>query len=85
MENSLGFKVGDIITAYKKGYHECISITEREQWTPLVEYVPLYNAEGKPINAKRKSDECDAGYCRLAKDVAKELLETAQTVYDLLK
>lgn len=102
--DSLNFKVGDIIIAYKKGYHECISITDRWfikvqsdyvttapgpnvdcHYAPIVEYVQLYTAAGKPTNAKRKIDRCDGSFCKLAKEVAKQLLDEAQHVYDLLK
>ena len=65
------FKVGDIITAYHKGYHRITLIEDRQQSntgrykgtdSPLIHYTCILDSNGQPSKARK--NECDALYCR---------------------
>ena len=58
-------KVGDLITAYHKGYHEIVTFEERDDCAPLVHFKTRFKSDGKPANSKRIMC-CDMGYCRHA-------------------
>lgn len=64
-------KVGDIVRAYKPGYHRITKIEEREARyiTPLIHYKPLLN--GKGGKARNEEDSCDAAYCIKASEPIK--------------
>lgn len=58
-------KTGDLITAYHKGYHEIVTIEERNDCAPLVYFKTRFKSDGEPTNSK-KIMMCDMGYCRHA-------------------
>lgn len=51
-------KVGDITTAYEKGYHKILSIDERN----LVHYVRVISEKGNKVSAKKEL-VCSSAYC----------------------
>jgi hypothetical protein len=56
------FKVGDIIVAYRSGYHQITRIYT-EYKTPQIEYVPRWTASLEPATRKTP-DACHIIYCR---------------------
>jgi len=68
-------KPGDMITAYRKGYHEFIKFEDRgNKVVPLVHYKQIYNENGKPCKPKIVF-QCDAAYCRRAIDYIEKAIE----------
>lgn len=68
-------KPGDMITAYRKGYHEFIKFEERgTEIVPLVHYKQIYNDNGKPCKSKTIY-QCDGAYCRRAIDDINKQIE----------
>ena len=68
-------KPGDLITAYKSGYHIFIKYEDRGKGeTPLAYYQKKYGVDGKPCKSK-KVLTCDASYCRMAVDRINEEIE----------
>jgi hypothetical protein len=78
-------KVGDLITAYHKGYWRVTKITPRrygendlkpegakagDEYDPLFTYEKVLSADFKPC--RKVAEECDASYC---KKVTKEQLD----------
>lgn len=93
-------KVGDIITAYHKGYHRLDRIEKRyitedllrydvykdkklgDEISPLFHYTTLLDSNGNP---KKKTQCCDAAFCRLATEsIADEIVELEERI-ELLK
>lgn len=71
------FKVGDIITAYHKGYFRLLSIERRykdsKEMSPLFSYEKIMDSNFKLITSKKKSIlECDARFCKVLKKSAVE-------------
>ncbi len=68
-------KVGDIISAYQKGFHRVTEIRDRgANATPLIGYETVARENG--TLAKTSSvKHCDASYCRHAAGVIKEEVE----------
>lgn len=79
-----GIKVGDIITAYHKGFWIVTSIEKRvtdlvdvdieddtQEGKPknsLIHYELVFDANFKPIGEKKEVGYCDSGYCRKIDD-----------------
>jgi hypothetical protein len=67
-------KVGDLITAYHKGYHRVTAVTRRfgpqyasnrsagDEQSPLITYDQVLDSNGK--QKKRAGLDCDAAFCR---------------------
>jgi hypothetical protein len=75
-----GFKPGDVITAYKKGYHVFVDYKQRGvKEAPLVIYQRVFNFNGKPSKGKKTS--CDAAYCRYATDfIEKKIVKLKEQI-----
>lgn len=56
-------EVGDIVTAYQKGWHRVIEIRPRKDSTPIIVYQRLMDSTGKLVSSKVFL-ECDASYCQ---------------------
>lgn len=75
-------KVGSLISAYHKGYHEVVSIKERTKQkdrtdSPIVYYRAKFDSGGKTISGKTLKC-CDATYCEpAANTILRELKEMA--------
>ena len=54
------FKVGDLITAYHKGYFRIIGIQERPSMRPLIHYSMVLDSKFRP---RKKFDCCDVNFC----------------------
>lgn len=82
---NLPFGVGDIITAYRKGYHKVTDIVPRyikqeypwltlegpgEEGSPLIVYQTIANDSGKRIKST-VTHNCDAHYCMKASEKIK--------------
>lgn len=79
------FQPGDLIIAYRKGYHEFIKYEDRGKTTaPLIYYKTIYNFNGKKCNSKT-IHTCDAAYCRHAKDHIIKSIQDKETEIGLLK
>jgi len=79
-----GFKPGDLITAYQSGYHEFVEYKERKDSVPLVIHKKRYDKKGKPKKSAFK--QCDAAYCRFAKDgIEKSIKEKLEEIEWLKK
>jgi len=76
---SNGVKVGDIITAYSKGYHRVVNIHRRfntkhdeemnfgkmgEEFNSIIEYKMVMDSKYK-LKKNGKTDSCDAEYCKV--------------------
>ena len=80
--------VGQLISAYHKGYHVVTRIEFREQddqpgkaASPILHYVKVLDDAGKPSKALKNS--CDASFCRkITLEIARQLQdEAAQRAY----
>lgn len=80
-------KVGDLITAYHKGFHEVkrlYSIPDgRGNECPQVDYEKRYNENGTVAKGQKKS--CSINYCTLAKDFIPERIKQLQEEIDNLQ
>ncbi len=60
-------KPGDMITAYKSGYHRVVRVEQREYLggpiAPLIHYLTVLSSKFKPVKSK-KEHRCDLFYCR---------------------
>lgn len=65
-------KVGDLVTAYEKGFHRVTEIKPRRKDTPLIMYVRVFGANGKPVSSKQHLG-CDAAYVRKASERLAEI------------
>lgn len=81
-------KVGDLITAYHKGYHIVTEVQERTKAidrtdSPLIHYNQIVDSTGKP--RKSKGLCCDAAFCRkvIFEDVVKQTKEAIQQAISL--
>lgn len=86
-------KVGDIITAYNKGYHKLEEIKERNDSTPLFFYSLFAKEDGTiRTNPKKIINSCDASHCRRASEIidaeiqeSENKLASLQNLKQLLK
>lgn len=87
-----GIKVGDLITAYHKGYWTVTSIEQRvvtkdeeeryqgragDPINSIIHYELAFDSKFKPSGKKKKTNACDASYCRKvdAKFIADQIKE----------
>lgn len=77
-------KVGDLIVAYRKGFHEITRIEPRRDHSPLVHYKERYMSNGKPSNRKT-IHTCCGGYCKRASEVLPERIKEAEDALTRLK
>ncbi len=75
---------GDIIAAYRGGYHEVLRVVAREKYAPLVTYRTICTETGKRVNGKAEHT-CDMAYCRLAVDVLPKEIEKLEQELAALK
>lgn len=55
--------VGQLVTAYKKGYHIVTAIEHRDGHPPLIKYVQVVTPAGKRCKSQTQQ-VCDASYVR---------------------
>lgn len=61
MRDDNGIKIGDIITAYHKGYHRVTDIIPRKGAMSLIQYKMIMDSK---LNKRRGNEKtCDASYC----------------------
>lgn len=69
--------VGELITAYRDGYHILTGFEFREGNTPLVHYVMVVKANGVRIKKPGATLACDAAYVqRVSKEDVQRIYET---------
>lgn len=56
-------QVGDIITAYRKGWHRVVKVTERPNSTSYIEYQMVMYADGR-LSKGKATMGCDGSYCK---------------------
>lgn len=78
------FKIGDVITAYHKGYHEITCIIERKNGNPLIQYRTLFRADGTVVKSTSHK-KCDVFYCNLAAKVLPEVIKKREEELEKLK
>jgi hypothetical protein len=79
------FKVGDLITAYQKGYHEFVKYQERgETAAPLIYYRRVFKFNGRSAKSKKVLC-CDAVYCHKASEHIKNLIKNLHEQIKLLE
>lgn len=88
VQESDGFKVGDIVTAHTAGYHQLTKIFKRTPEEgelvgpfPIAAYVlykPLLNANG--TKSSKKEWGCDIGYCKPALQSIDEQIKALQAI-----
>jgi len=82
--------VGELVTAYEKGYHIILEFKHRGGSTPLVYYRRVVSDKGAPIKTKTPATLCcDAAYVRRVSRARidaewSEALEAAHTKRDNL-
>lgn len=82
--------VGELVTAYEKGYHVIVKIEPRAEYAPLVYYRRVVSEAGSLIKTKTPATLCcDAAYVRRVSRVRvdvewSEALEAAHTKRDNL-
>ena len=69
--------VGELVTAYEKGYHVITGFEFREGHPPLVYYRRVVSSSGKKIKGKGSDLSCDASY------VQRVTYAAAQAIYHL--
>lgn len=90
MRNDKGIKVGDIITAYEKGYHVVVSIERRTHNrdgtdSPVIGYKRKLDSTGKSVSSNVVK-YCDVYYCtKLTKEAVEKIITNEQTVFELKK
>lgn len=78
------FKVGDIITAYHKGYWHVTEVEKRRGNAPLLTYRKLLHSNGKECK-KRIEKCCDASYCEiLTKETIDKKFKVMRELHDNL-
>lgn len=94
-------KVGDIITAYHKGYHKVVQVERRfvskedrlcgetlptgSEYTSLIHYQQYAKENGEVIKPTKTIKSCDSAYCRLASDSLSDIKKTIQNLTQLVK
>lgn len=54
--------VGELVTAYRPGYHILTSIDHRDGHPPLATYVQVIRPDGTRVKKPGRSDTCDISY-----------------------
>ena len=81
--------VGDIITAYHKGYHRIIQISRRFydngfERGSLISYKLVADSYGNLKPKSKVIHECDILFCELAQKEIKNRIKVLQNVYKAL-
>jgi hypothetical protein len=74
------FKVGDLVSAYKKGYHEIVEIAP----SGLIGYQIRFKEDGSPVKGKATS-WCHPGYCKPMLDVVEYQIKKMEETIEKLK
>ena len=84
-------RVGDLITAYKKGYHVVTRIFLREKEAgdlhdpdPLIYYKQVCNSSGVPTKRAKTEHCCDILYCHPAFETIREARKVLNRVEETL-
>ena len=92
MRNDKGLKVGDVVTAYEKGYHAVVSIEPRTHGggrnkihSPMIGYKKVLNSRGEPVSSN-VIKYCDVHYCtKMTKEVIEKIITNEQTIFETKK
>jgi hypothetical protein len=90
MRNDKGLKVGDITTAYEKGYHVVISVEPRSHGrdkiaSPTIGYKKVLNSRGEPVPSTVVK-YCDVHYCtKITNEVIEKIITNEQTIFETKK
>jgi hypothetical protein len=77
-------KVGDLITAYEKGFHRVTGLSEHAQYGTMVEYKRVLSDKG--TISKGSIRTCNGSYCKKMDVIAvEEYLKKAFADYKLLR
>lgn len=71
--------VGELVTAYEKGYHVITGFEFREGHPPLIYYRRVISDSGKKIKGKGSDLVCDASYVQRVTKAATEAIYQLET------
>lgn len=81
-KNVYEFTLGDVILAYRKGFHVVVGLDPSDCSTGCIQYQTIAKADGTPVNSKTVH-VCDALYCtKVTHESIESMLDAEQNSLD---